>query len=162
MRISQEENMNKRIRGASLAIVSIMAVIGTTGLVYADNQQQLELRARQNKQINGFETELRGDYRERVGRDRLNAELEKINLPVGTPVAFCLVHNGVRSLIGVAKVARVGGIFEAKIELESEDGDAVPTVKAGNLLQARQRATTPFNPSPTCGEVLLLSAPFQK
>jgi hypothetical protein len=154
--------MNKRIRFASLAIMSVMAVIGTTGLVYADNQQQLELRARQNKQINGFETELRGDYRERVGRDRLNAELEKINLPVGTPVAFCLVHNGVRSLIGVANVARVGGILEAEIELESQDGDAVPTVKAGNLLQAHQRAAAPFNPSPTCGEVLLLSAPFQK
>jgi len=154
--------MNKRIRFASLAIMSVMAVIGTTGLVYADNQQQLELRARQNKQINGFETELRGDYRERVGRDRLNAELEKINLPLGTPVAFCLVHNGVRSLIGVANVARVGGTFEAEIELEGQDGDAVPTVKAGNLLQAHQRATAPFNPSPTCGEVLLLSAPFQK
>jgi hypothetical protein len=154
--------MNKRISFASLAIMSVMAVIGTTGLVYADNQQQLELRARQNKQINGFETELRGDYRERVGRDRLNAELEKINLPVGTPVAFCLVHNGVRSLIGVANVARVGGTLEAEIELESQDGDAVPTVKAGNLLQAHQRAAAPFNPSPTCGEVLLLSAPFQK
>ena len=154
--------MNQRIRFASLAIMSVMAVIGTAGLVYADNQQQLELRARQNKQINGFETELRGDYRERVGRDRLNAELEKINLPVGTPVAFCLVHNGVQSLIGVANVARVGGILEAEIELESQDGDAVPTVRAGNLLQARQRTTAPFNPSPTCGEVLLLSAPFQK
>ena len=154
--------MNKKIRFASLAIMSVMAVIGTTGLVYADNQQQLELRARQNKQINGFETELRGDDREPVGRDRLNAELEKINLPVGTPVAFCLVHNGVQSLIGVANVARVGGTFEAEIELESQDGDAVPTVKAGNLLQAHQRARAPFNPSPACGEVLLLSAPFQK
>jgi hypothetical protein len=157
----QEEHMNKRIRFASLAIVSVMAVVGTTGLLYADNQQ-LELRARQNKQINGFETELRGDYRERVGRDRLNAELEKINLPVGTPVAFCLVRNNVRSLIGVANVARVGGTFEAEIELEGQDGDAVPTVKAGNLLQAHQRARAPFNPSPTCGEELLLSAPFQK
>ena len=76
----------QRIPFASLAIMSVMAVLGTTSLVYADNQQPWELRARQNKQINGFETELCGDDRERVGRDRLNAELEKINLPVGTPL----------------------------------------------------------------------------
>ena len=139
-----------------------MAVIGTTRLVHADNQQQLELKARQNRQINGFETELRGDYRERVGRDRLNAELEKINLPVGTPIAFCLVHAGVQSTIGIANVLKAGGIFEAEIELESQDGDTVPTVKAGDLLQAHQRAMAPFNPNPTCRETLLLSAPFRK
>jgi hypothetical protein len=154
--------MNKTIRFAGLAILSVMAVIGTTRLVHADNQKQLELKARQNRQINGFETELRGDYRERVGRDRLNAELEKINLPVGTPVAFCLVHAGAQSVIGVADVVKAGGIFEAEIELESQDGDTVPTVKAGDLLQAHQRATAPFNPNPTCGELLLLSAPFRK
>jgi hypothetical protein len=154
--------MNNKLRFASLAILSVMAVLGTTRLLHADNQQQLELKARQNRQINGFETELRGDYRERVGRDRLNAELEKINLPVRTPIAFCLVHAGIQSPIGIANVLKAGGIFEAEIELESQDGDTVPTVKAGDLLQAHQRATAPFNPNPTCGETLLLSAPFRK
>jgi hypothetical protein len=150
--------MKTNIRFASLAILSVVAVMGTSTQVWADKQQQLELKARQNKQINVFEAELRGDYREKIGPDRLNAELEKINLPAGTPVAFCLVHGGVATSIGVTNVRG----FNAEIELESEDGDTVPKVVAGDLLQAHQRLTAPFNTAPTCGEVLLISAPFQK
>jgi len=154
--------MKSKIRFAGLAMMSVMAVLGSTIVLRADQQQQLELRARQNKQINGFEAELRGDYRERPGRDRLNAELEKINLPAGTPVAFCLVHGGASSVIGVADVVKVGGVLHAQIELEGEEGASVPTVKAGDLLQAHQRTTAPFNENPTCGSPQLLSAPFQK
>jgi hypothetical protein len=152
--------MKTKMTLASLAIMSVMAVLGTTNQVWADKgQQQVELQARQNKQINGFEAELRGDYRERPGRDRLNARLEKINIPAGTPVAFCLMQNGTSSSIGVANVSKA---FRTEIELEAEDGDVVPTVKVGDLLQAHQRTTSPFNPNPTCGETLLISAPFQK
>jgi hypothetical protein len=155
--------MITKIRFASLAMMSVMAVLGTTSQVWADKgQQQLELRARQNKQINGFEAELRGDYRERTGRNRLNAELEKINVPAGTPIAFCLVDHGVPSLIGVADVAKVGGVLRTEIELEAEDGDVVPTVKAGDFLQAHQQATAPFNPNPTCADALLIGATFTK
>src|ERR1700727_1208451 len=108
--------MTSKLRVASLAMLSVMAVLGTTNQVWADKgQQQLELKARMNKQINGFEAELRGDYRERPGRDRLNAELEKINIPAGTPVAFCLAQNGTSSLIGVANVSKA---FRTQIELE--------------------------------------------
>jgi hypothetical protein len=152
--------MKTKMRFATLAIMSVMAVVGTTNRVWADKgQQQVELRARQNKEINGFEAELRGDYRERTGRDRLNAELDQINIPSGTPVAFCLVQGGVSSLIGVGNVSKA---FRIQIELEAEDGDVVPTVKAGNLLEAHQRTTAPFNTNPTCSEALLLSAPFKK
>jgi hypothetical protein len=136
--------------------------MGTTNQAWADKQQQVEFKARQNKQINGFEAELRGDFRDRKGTDRLNSELEKINLPVGTPIAFCLVHNGASTLIGVANVFQSAGTLRAEIELETNDGDVVPTVEAGDLLQARQRTTAPFNPQPTCGAALLISAPFQK
>jgi hypothetical protein len=156
------EFMNTKIRLASLAMMSVMAVMGTTTQVWADKQQQVELKARQNKQINGFEAELRGDYRERPGRDRLNAELEKINLPVGTPIAFCALHGGVSTLIGIGNVVKVGGVLRTEIELEAEDGDVIPKVIAGDLLQAHQRTAAPFNSTPTCGEVLLISAPFQK
>jgi hypothetical protein len=152
--------MKTKMRFATLAILSVMAVVGTTNQVWADKgQQQLELQARANKQINGFEAELRGDYRERPGRDRLNAELEKINIPAGTPVAFCLVQSGVSSLIGVAKVSKG---FETQIELEAEDGDVVPTVKLGNLLEAHQATKAPFSTNPGCSDGLLISAPFTK
>jgi hypothetical protein len=152
--------MNTKLKYASLAMMLVMAVMGTTSQMWAD--QQTRLRARQNKVINGFETELRGDYREQNAPVRLNAELEKINLPVGTPVAFCLVQGGVKSLIGVGRVATVAGVPVAQIELEANDGDTVPSVAAGDVLQAHQRTTAPFNPNPTCGSVLLLSAPFAK
>jgi hypothetical protein len=150
--------MNKRIKFAGLAMMLVMAVTGTTSQMWAD--QQVRLRARQNKTINGFEAELRGDYREQRGPSRLNAELEKINLPAGTPVAFCLVQNGVRSLLGVGHVG--GAVPEASVELEANDGDTVPKVEAGDVLQAHQRSTAPFNPNPTCGSALLISAPFAK
>ena len=153
--------MNTKMRMATLAMMSVMAVFGTTNAGWAD-KQQLELRARQNKQINGFEAELRGDYRERSGRDRLNSELEKINLPVGTPIAFCLLHNGASSLIGISDVVKAGGVLRTQIELESEDGDSVPKVVAGDMLQAHQRTSTPFNPNPTCSEAILISATFKK
>ena len=155
--------MTSKLRVASLAMLSVMAVLGTTNQVWADKgQQQLELKARMNKQINGFEAELRGDYRERPGRDRLNAELEKINIPAGTPVAFCVLHNNIQTLIGVANVAKVGGVLQVEIELEGEDGDAVPKVVAGDSLQAHQHAAQPFSPDPTCGDANLISAPFKK
>jgi hypothetical protein len=155
--------MTAKLRFASLAMMSVMAVLGTTNQVWADKgQQQLELKARLNKQINGFEAELRGDYRERPGRDRLNAELEKINIPAGTPIAFCVLHHSVQTLIGVANVARVGGVLQVQIELEGEDGDAVPKVVAGDSLQAHQQTAAPFSPDPTCADANLISAPFKK
>jgi hypothetical protein len=150
--------MNTKIRFAGLAMMLSMAVLGTTSQMRAD--QQVRFSARENKMINGFETELRGDYREQPGRSRLNAQLEKINIPAGTPVAFCLVQNGVKTLLGVGHVG--GAVPEASVELEAQDGDTVPKVEVGDKLQAHQRSTAPFNPAPNCGTALLISAPFTK
>jgi len=152
--------MNKKMRFASLAMILMMAVMGLTSTGFAD--QKVELKARQNKRINGFQAELRGDYREKSGPDRLNGELGQINIPLGTPVAFCLVHSGVSSLVTVADVAKTGGEIQAQFELEAEHGDSIPKVVAGDLLQAHQSTKAPFNPNPTCSDVLLLSAPFLK
>lgn len=160
MGISQEEKyMKTGTRIASLAMILAMAVMGTTSMV-AD--QSLRLQARQNKRINGFEAELRGDYREKNGPDRLNSELEKINLPNGIPVAFCLVQGGSSSLVGVATVARVAGIPSARVELEANDGDTVPKVSAGDVLEAHQQSAKPFLRNPNCSSPILISAPFVK
>ena len=70
----------------------------------------MRLTARRTKTINGIDAQLRGDYRERTVPVRLNADLEDINIPLGQPVAFCLLQNGVRTLIGVGQVALIGGI----------------------------------------------------
>jgi hypothetical protein len=150
--------MNTRIRFAGVAAVLVMAIMASASQMSA---QQVRLSARKNKVINGIEAELRGDYREKTNPIRLNAELDNINIPVGTPVAFCMLQNGVKTLIGVGKVALVGGIPVAQVELSANDGDAVPNVNAGDVLQARQRKVQPFKTSPSCGTGLLVSAAFQ-
>jgi hypothetical protein len=140
-------------------MLAIMVVLGVSATLWADKGTRL--RASVNKRINGFEAELRGDYREDHGApDRLNSELEKINLPIGTKVAFCLVQGGTTKLLGVGKVQNEAGISVAEFELETKDGDSVPTVGAGDVLQARQKTAAPFSTNPTCTTTLLLSAPF--
>jgi hypothetical protein len=147
-----------RIRFASLAALVIMGVVCSASPLWG---QEVRLRARQNKVINGFEAELRGDFRAAANPVRLNAELERINIPVGTRIAFCLVQNGVKSKIGVARVRVIGGVHVAEVELTANDGDAVPNVSAGDILQARQSKTAPFKTSPTCGSPLLVAAAFR-
>ena len=120
----------------------------------------IRLTARSTAIINGIRAELRGDYRATGAPIRLNAQLENVNLRIGTPVAFCVLHNGVQHLAGRGRVALVAGILTAKIELEATDGDRVPLVMAGDKLQARQKKIAPFNLPPTCSSPLLVSAQF--
>jgi hypothetical protein len=141
-----------------LALLFAVAILGASSSALA---QQVRLSARRNKVINGVEAQLRGDYRARNAPVRLNAELEDINIPLGTKVAFCLVQNGVATRIGVGRVVRVAGIPTASVELAVADGDFVPTVDPGDVLQARQRRLAPFQANPTCGTALLVAAPFQ-
>src|SRR5215470_12843057 len=117
---------NRKIRFASVAAVLVLAIMSS-----ASGCSQTRLSARKNKIINGIEAQLRGDYRANPNPSRLNAELENINIPVGTKVAFCLLQNGVKSLIGVGKVTLVGGVPTASVELNVNDGDVVPNVSAG-------------------------------
>ena len=147
-----------RIRLASLAALVVMGVVCSASPLWG---QQVRLRARQNKVINGIEAELRGDFRAAANPIRLNAELDNINLPVGTPVAFCLLQDGVKTKIGVGRVVIIAGVQVAEVELTANDGDAVPSVSAGDTLQARQSRRTPFKASPGCASPLLVSADFQ-
>lgn len=151
--------MRNTKRLAGLAAIAITAIFCSASPMWG---QDIRLQARKNKVIDGIEAQLRGDYRESNGTPmRLNADLENINLPVGTPVAFCLVQNLVKTKVGVGKVALVGGIRVASVERNIDDGQAVPKVNAGDILQARQSAVAPFATSPGCGAPLLVSAAFQ-
>lgn len=129
---------------------------------FSADSTSIRLSARSSAIINGIRAELRGDYRaDGATPVRLNAQLENVNLPIGTPVAFCLLQNGVKHLAGRGKVALVAGIRTAKIDLAVNDGEHVPVVKAGDTLQARQTKIAPFNLPPTCGSPLLIGARFQ-
>jgi hypothetical protein len=145
----------------ALASLLVLTVLGSASQIWA---QSLELGVHKNKIINGFEVELRGDYRESNGTPtRLTAELDHINIPVGTPIAFCVQDSVtlIKTKIGVGKVKRVGGIPTAEVELRTSDGDLVPKVTVGDKLQARQNAVAPFKTSPSCGTHLLVAGPFK-
>jgi hypothetical protein len=155
---TSEDIMKSRMNLLNLAAILALGIATSAGSAWG---QQVRLSARQNKVINGVEAELRGDYRENGSPSRLNAELENVNIPVGTKVAFCMLQSGVKTLIGIGKVAMVAGRPTAEIELSANDGDTVPKVIAGDVLQARQKKAAPFKANPTCGSTLLLSAAFQ-
>ncbi len=141
---------------AILAVASIVS-----GAWAQEASQQARLTVKKNKVVNGIEAELRGDYRASSSPTRLNSQLEDVNIPVGTKVAFCLVQNGASTLLGVGKVVLVGGLPTATVELSANDGDFVPTVKSGDVLQARQKTAAPFNSNPTCTSALMISGSFR-
>ncbi|MBI3475141.1 MAG: hypothetical protein HY010_05375 [Acidobacteria bacterium] len=148
--------MNTKIRFAGLAAMLTLAIMASASPMWGQ-----QLNARKDKTINGVQAELRGNFRVKGGSTRLNSELDNINIPVGTKVAFCLLQNGVKTLLGVGQVAMVAGVPTAVVELNTNDGDTVPTVLAGDVLQARQKKIAPFKTAPNCGSALLLSAAFQ-
>jgi hypothetical protein len=148
-------------RFSTLAAVIILGLVSVASLMWAQSAAPTRLRVRKNALINGIEAQLRGDFTANPTPIRLNSDLENINIPVGTPVAFCLVQGTTRTLLGVAPVATVGGILDATFELNVKDGDTVPAVNVGDKLQARQSKTAPFNPNPNCSSPLLISGNFQ-
>ena len=150
---------NSNIRFAGLVMALTLVLIGTNQ-VWAQNTPQTRLAVRKNKVINGIEAQLRGDYRENNSPLSLNSQLENIHIPLGKPVAFCLVQDGVLTKLGLGRIAMVGGVPTATVELSVRDGDFVPAVHAGDVLQARQAAKAPFRANPGCGAPLLVSGLF--
>jgi hypothetical protein len=146
---------------AVLASLLLLTVLSAGRQVRAQN---LELGVPKNKVINGFEAQLRGDYRESNGSPtRITAELDHINIPIGTPIAFCVQDSVtlLKTKIGVGRVRLVGGVPKAEVERRTSDGQVVPRVTLGDKLQARQAATAPFQAAPGCGSPLLISGTFQ-
>lgn len=144
----------------AITVLLALTVLGSSPLW----AQSLELGVHKNKIINGFEAELRGDYRENNGvPTRLTAELDHIKIPVGTPIAFCLQDSVtlVKTKLGVGKVRMLAGVPTATVELRTNDGQFVPKVTLGDKLQAHQSAVAPFKTSPGCGAPLLISGQFQ-
>ena len=163
---------NAGIKFAGFVLVMAMMLAGSgrlwaqedadaMSIAQPDSGSTIQLTARTTTVINGIRAELRGDYRAAATPIRLNSQLENLNLPIGTPVAFCLLQGTVKHMLGVGKVAIIGGIRTAKVELATSDGEHVPVVRVGDRLQARQTKVAPFNRPPSCASPLLTSAAFQ-
>src|SRR5262249_229533 len=142
-----------------LSILTLALFAGGCGSSSSDPPNEIEMQARAQGLINGMEAELDGQFRIEAEGQRLRGELDKLNLAIGTPGAFCLVKSTGTVALAAPVVMKWGGGGLAQCELNTQNGQTVPTVVAGDTLQARQGATA--SGTADCGKPLLLSAVFQ-
>jgi hypothetical protein len=116
---------------------------GTTGT---------QLRAKSVTVVNGIQAELEGEVRNGTTGSRFKAEVENVNLPVGSQVAFCVGPSGSTTLAGASAVS-TQIVREVEVELDSRNGDTVPVVNAGDVLEAHSGAD--------CTGALLATATFK-
>ena len=69
-------------------------------------------------------------FRNDSGRMRFQTEVEDVNVTDGTVLTVSLVHAGVSTNVGSVTVH--GG--QGELELDSQNGDAVPTAVAGDMV----------------------------
>ena len=65
------------------------------------------------------------------GRTRLKVEVQDVNLPAGTMLSVSISHGGVVTAAGIITLNAFGF---GELELDSQDGDTVPAVVAGDLV----------------------------
>jgi hypothetical protein len=66
------------------------------------------------------------------GRTRLNVEVEHVNLADGTVLTVAFVHAGVSTNIGTITLKIASP--ENELELDSQKGDTVPALVAGDMI----------------------------
>jgi hypothetical protein len=152
---------------ATVGSQSRLMAAPNSGTDERDPDQGVRLRARAERVIKGIEAELRGDFRRQNGghddqgrRKELRGELENINLPGGTEISFCLAtSNGSIPLAAVKLGHHDDEQRSAEFEFESQNGDNVPNVVAGDKLEARNGANSG---KADCSAPLLISARFHR
>ena len=98
-----------------------------------NNATETRLRTRlAGGAINLKTPEGNADFRsDSKGRTRLQVEVENVNLPNGTVLDVSVLHNGVPATVGHLTL-RASGFGE--LELNSQDGNAVPAVISGDVV----------------------------
>lgn len=66
------------------------------------------------------------------GRTRLDVEVEHVNLADGTVLTVAFVHAGVSTNIGT--ITLNNAVPENELELDSQKGDTVPALVAGDMI----------------------------
>ena len=100
------------------------------------NQANAETRLRTRLAggpIQGKTPEGNADFRVDTARNRsrLNVEVENVNLPAGTVLTVTLQRGATMTPLGTIKLDAFGF---GELELNSQDGDAVPAVQAGDMV----------------------------
>lgn len=117
-------------RGAVSALMLSMLLAGVVGTVLArDTETRLRTRL-SGAAIAGKTPEGSADFRQDTSRNRtrLQVEVENVNLPAGTVLTVMLNH--------ATKVGTItlGALGFGELELDSQDGDAVPAVTTGTTI----------------------------
>jgi hypothetical protein len=136
-----EKQMKKLSRLQALLTIAVLAV-GTASMANADhgngnnNNAETRLRTRlAGAAIQGQTPEGSADFRvDAKNRSRLNVEVEHVNLPAGTVLTVSV--GG--SAVGTITLSALGF---GELELNSQDGDTVPAVKAGDMVVVSNGAT---------------------
>ena len=127
---------NQLTRRASLAAILLIAL---TPALFAAKASETRLRSTlAGGAITGMTPSGHADYRSipAQGRMRLNVEVESVNLPAGTVLDVFIDDAKIGSItIGPAPIR--GG----ELELNSQDGQVVPTVKPGAVVVVRSATT---------------------
>jgi hypothetical protein len=107
---------------------------------FADSKSEVRLRAQlTGSAIAGITPSGNADFRSASrGRMRFNVEVEHVNLPQGTVLTVTLTHGGASSVVGTLTLRATGF---AELELNSQDGEVVPAVQAGDVVTVMNGAS---------------------
>ncbi len=140
-----------RSRFLTVAAALLLSVAG--GSIFADdggkgpnnnggnngaNNVQVRLRTTlAGAAIANIKPEGNADFRMQSGRTRLNVEVENVNLASGTMLTVSVTHAGVATVAGTITL---GGSGETELELDSQNGDAVPAIVSGDMISVSNGA----------------------
>ena len=137
----------KRISKTHFVLALALFVTGAASIMQADNggrngQKNNETRLRTRltgAAISGKTPEGNADFRlDDKGRSRLNVEVENVNLPANTMLTVSIVHGAISTSVGTIQLSALGA---GELELNSQDGDTVPAVQAGDMVTVANGAT---------------------
>jgi hypothetical protein len=117
----------------------------------------MRLRAKGSEVVNDVVAELNSDFIVDGSRQRLQAQLENIALPLGSPISFCLVSGTVTTPVAIGKVKLEGQLKVAEFGLDTNNGDTVPNVASGDKIEAHKGVSAG---AADCSKPLLVSVAF--
>jgi hypothetical protein len=137
--------MKRTLKFQALAGMMLLA-LGAASIARADHGNNNDNNNNNNN--NATETRLRtrlaggainlktpegnADFRsDSNGRTRLQVEVENVNLPNGTVLDVSVLHNGAPANVGHITLSASGF---GELELNSQDGNAVPAVVSGDVV----------------------------
>jgi hypothetical protein len=133
--------MKPRIQIALASALLLLGAIAATADKGGDQKNEVRMRTRlAGAAIQGKTPEGNADFRsDSRSRTRLNVEVENVNLAAGTILTVVVQDGTTKTTVGTIKLSSFGG---GELELNSDDGDAVPAVQKGDMVTVSNAGAT--------------------